>query len=54
MNKVISLWRGKKLDEYSKDELIEIVIELGTSLEQESHEHSRQLDVLSEILRAKR
>jgi hypothetical protein len=47
---LVSTWRGKKLDEYSKAELIEIVCELGQSLEQEHYEHSRQLDVLQEIL----
>jgi hypothetical protein len=47
---VVSTWRGKKLNEYSKSELIDIVIELGQALEQESYEHSRQLDVLQELI----
>lgn len=46
----ISTWRGKKLDEYSKEELIDIVVELGQALEQEHHEHNRQLDVLESLL----
>lgn len=50
MGEIISTWQGKPLDQYTKDELIEIVIELGQSLEQEHHEHSRQLDVLSGLL----
>jgi hypothetical protein len=48
---LVSTWRGKKLDEYSKAELIEIVCELGRSLEQEHYEHSRQLDVVSDLLK---
>lgn len=51
MSKVISMWRGKHLEDCSKEELIEIVIELGQSLQQESHEHSRQLDVLGSLLK---
>lgn len=50
---MVSMWRGKKLNEYSKEELIEIVIELGQSLQQESYEHVRQLDVMGELLRGK-
>lgn len=49
-----SMYRGKKLDEYTKDELIDIVIEIGTQLQQESYEHSRKLDMLGEILRSRK
>jgi hypothetical protein len=51
MSRIISTWRGKPLEDYAKEELIEIVIELGQMQQQESYEHSRQLDVLSGLLR---
>lgn len=44
-------WMGKPLDEYTKQELIEIVIELGRMSQQEHYEHARELDVLSKLLR---
>jgi hypothetical protein len=51
MADTISTWRGKPLDDYSKDELIAIVIELGQMQQQEAHEHIRQLDVVSDLLK---
>lgn len=51
MAELVSHYRGKALSEYTKEELIEIVIELGQMLNQESHEHSRQLDVLQGLIK---
>jgi len=38
-------YRGKPLEDYTKKELIEIVIEMGQMYEQSAKEHMRQLDV---------
>lgn len=46
----MSTWLGKPLDQYTKEELIEIVIELGTAQEQSTLEHIRQLKALSALL----
>jgi hypothetical protein len=44
--KPIILYRDKKLDDYTKAELIEIVKEMGALQEADRKEHLRQLTVL--------
>jgi hypothetical protein len=51
MTEPTSTWRGKPLDQYTKAELIKIVEQLGLMQQQESVEHSRQLDVLQGLIK---
>lgn len=44
-NKVV-MWRGKYLDEYSKDELIQIVSEVHMTAERERKQHEEDLEFL--------
>ena len=44
---MIATYQGKNLEDMTKAELIEAVIELGQLSEQNSMEHIRQLKVLS-------
>ncbi len=43
----VSLWCGRPLSDYTKEELIEIVERLGAMYANELTEASRQLDILS-------
>ena len=47
----ISTWRGKPVSEYSKDELIVIIGELGKSLEQERKHARANIDFYDGIFR---
>jgi hypothetical protein len=47
MDDMISLWRGKPLTYYTKEELIEIVTTLGRQVESERASHKATLDIWS-------
>ena len=47
MDDTISLWRGKPLTYYTKEELIEIVTALVREVESERDRHQATLDMLS-------
>lgn len=40
-------WNGKEIELYSKEELIDIIYKLESSLRRNREEHSRQLGVLT-------
>jgi len=45
----LTYWRGEPLDSYSKEELIEIVVEIAQLGKQNSQEHLRQLKYLAKL-----
>jgi hypothetical protein len=51
---LISSWQGKPLDQYTKSQLIEFLIEQGQIAELEAKEHLRELGVLSSLKSASR
>lgn len=45
MGEMKTLWRGKPLEEYSKEELIEIINELGAMQNRDREQHKKDLDM---------
>jgi hypothetical protein len=49
MSKTIGLWRGKPLEEYTKEELIEIVMEMGRQQREDMERHSRDMKLMVDL-----
>lgn len=45
MEKVVT-WKGKPIEEFTREELIEVINSLATALEQEQAAHRTTLDIL--------
>lgn len=50
---MISLWMGKPLTDYTKEELVEIVNTLGREMESERARHRATLDIWSDLRKRK-
>lgn len=42
-------WRGKPLEEYTKEELIEIILAMGHDAQEEFKRHQRDMAVMSQF-----
>lgn len=49
MSKTIGLWRGKPLEEYTKDELIEIIVEMARQQREDMERHSRDMRLMADL-----
>lgn len=49
MEQTKGLWRGKPLEEYTKEELIEIVCEMGRMRNGEREQHQRDMDLVAAV-----
>lgn len=39
-------WKGKPLEDYSKEELVKIIVQMNNRWLRDMHEHNRQLEFL--------
>lgn len=51
MEQAKGMWRGKPLEEYSKEELIEIICEMGSLRNSEREQHQKDMDLMAKSKR---
>lgn len=49
MDQSKGLWRGKPLEDFSKEELIEIICEMGRMRNGEREQHQKDMDLMATI-----